>query len=80
MVGWHHRLNGPDLSKLWELVKDGEAWLLLAMGLREMDATERLKNSSSVRRMVWRETGGEGGGSCGDPGGWRRRRGGSAGR
>ena len=22
MVGWHHRLSGPVLSKLWELVVD----------------------------------------------------------
>ena len=26
MVGWHHRLNGHELSKLWEIVKDREAW------------------------------------------------------
>ena len=26
MVGWHHRLNGHDLSKLWELVMDRDAW------------------------------------------------------
>ena len=26
MVGWHHRLNGHDLSKLWELVVDREAF------------------------------------------------------
>ena len=25
-VGWHHRLNGHELSKLQELVKDREAW------------------------------------------------------
>ena len=23
MVGWHHRLNGQSLSKLWEAVKPG---------------------------------------------------------
>ena len=25
-VGWHHQINGQDLSKLWEIVKDREAW------------------------------------------------------
>ena len=26
MVGWHHRLNGYEFSKLQELVMDREAW------------------------------------------------------
>ena len=26
MVGWHHRLNGHSLSKLWELVMNRETW------------------------------------------------------
>ena len=26
MVGWHYQLNGHELSKLWEMVKDREAW------------------------------------------------------
>ena len=26
MVGWHHWLHGHELSKLWELVLDREAW------------------------------------------------------
>ena len=32
MVGWHHRLDMDiSLSKLWELVKDREACVLLSM-------------------------------------------------
>ena len=26
MAGWHHRLNGRELSELPELVMDREAW------------------------------------------------------
>ena len=26
MVGWHYQLNGHDLSKLWDMIKDREAW------------------------------------------------------
>ena len=33
MVGWHHWLSGHGLSKLWEIVKDREAWCAAVNGV-----------------------------------------------
>ena len=33
MVGWHHRLDGPELGGLQELVMDREAWRAVVHGV-----------------------------------------------
>ena len=33
MVRWHHQLDGHELSKLWELVMDREAWCAVVHGV-----------------------------------------------
>ena len=46
MVGWHHQLN---LSKLWEMVKDREAWRAAVHGVAKSQ-TEQLKNNKFIGR------------------------------
>ena len=33
VVGWHHQLNGHELGKLQEIVKDREAWHVAVCGV-----------------------------------------------
>ena len=36
MVRWYHQLNGHDLSRLWELLMDREAWLAVDYGVKRV--------------------------------------------
>ena len=41
MVRWHHRLDGHEFSKLWEIVENRRAWWVVVHGgHKESDTTE----------------------------------------
>ena len=61
MVGWHHRLDGMSLSKVWELVMDREVWHAVVHGAAESDTTEQQNwtdlpiHKFSLTEVEWKE-------------------------
>ena len=56
-VGWHHWLNGLSLSKLWEMVKDREAWHAAVHGVAKSQARLSDWTTTWPSRSFSKETG-----------------------
>ena len=49
MVGWHHQLNAHEFCKLWDMVKDREAWCVAVHAVTKTQT--RLRDNT--RQNLW---------------------------
>ena len=53
MVGGHHWLNGDELSKLWETVKDWEAWCAAVHGAAKSQTQLSDWTKTTTKKVVY---------------------------
>ena len=52
MVGWHYQLNALNSSKLWKILKDGEAWPAAIHGVTKSQTWQWLNNNNNILEIL----------------------------
>ena len=51
MVRQHHRINGHELSKLWEIVENKEAWHAIVHGITKSQQLDNITKKNAETNM-----------------------------